>query len=297
MDGWMDNDSLLCISMCSPPFLPPWLHRVRRNVFHPPEYLDTSRQAYWTHYTVPPPLYPSCWSTFTQNPTRSFFFFLRGKTNRRRMGHFWSSTSEKKEEHIVCQRMTSWREIESDKDLCFIYIAMERRVDSETCPRWIVSARGIFESFVWRPCENERTARITLKDTMIQCFFSSPPKFCFVPDRVRFLFFLFISCFSSIFIIEGEKKKKIINNKPKKKNKVRAPCVRFLGAKKKKKKKERNVFRFHPLSILARHLQLRLMHKQLETAVSHYNTYIDLVLNGNGAGALSCATISGSAVS
>jgi hypothetical protein len=35
------------------------------------------------------------------------------------------------------------------------------------------------------------------------------------------------------------------------------------------------------------------MPKQLETAVSHYNTYIDLVLNGNGAGALSCATISG----
>ena len=29
--------------------------------------------------------------------------------------------------------------------------------------------------------------------------------------------------------------------------------------------------------------------------MSHYNTYIDLVLNGNGAGALSCATISGSA--
>lgn len=44
----------------------------------------------------------------------------------------------------------------------------------------------------------------------------------------------------------------------------------------------------------ARHLQLfDLMPKQLETAVSHYNTYIDLVLNGNGAGALSCATISG----
>lgn len=56
-------------------------------------------------------------------------------------------------------------------------------------------------------------------------------------------------------------------------------------------------FAFILVSQLARHLQLRLIHKQLETVVSHYNTYIDLVLNGNGAGALSCATISGSAVS
>ena len=56
-------------------------------------------------------------------------------------------------------------------------------------------------------------------------------------------------------------------------------------------------FAFILVSQLARHLQLRLIHKQLETVVSHYNTYIDLVLNGNGAGALSCATISGSVVS
>jgi hypothetical protein len=72
-----------------------------------------------------------------------------------------------------------------------------------------LSVAGNFPIFcvVWRPCENERTARITLKDTtMIQNYFIFPPNFIF--SSWPRLNFFFISCFSSIFIIEGEEEKK-----------------------------------------------------------------------------------------
>ena len=295
MDGWMDNDSLLCISMCSPPFLPPWLHRVRRNVFHPPEYLDTSRQAYWTHYTVPPPLYPSCWSTFTQNPTRSFFFWGE-KQIEGEWDIFGHRRRRKRRTHCVSENdVMAWNRIRQGS-LFYIYC------DGTTC--WFRNVPSLdcqcardFRIFclasVWKRADS--THHLKGHDDSMLFFFPSKILFRSWPRSIPFFSFHFM--FFIYFYYWRREEKKIINNKPKKKNKVRAPCVRFLGAKKKKKKKERNVFRFHPLSILARHLQLRLMHKQLETAVSHYNTYIDLVLNGNGAGALSCATISGSAVS
>ena len=68
--------------------------------------------------------------------------------------------------------------------------------------------------FLLRPCENERTARITLKDMMammIQNIFKNPiqekeEKFHFWPRSSSLIFyFFFISCFYLFLLLEEEK--------------------------------------------------------------------------------------------
>lgn len=98
-----------------------------------------------------------------------------------------------------------------------------------------LSVAGNFPIFcvVWRPCENERTARITLKDTtMIQNYFIFPSKFYFF-FLTAFEFFFFHFMFFIYFYYWRRRRKKIINNKESGPSPLRA----FPRCQKKREKK------------------------------------------------------------
>jgi hypothetical protein len=134
------------------------------------------------------------------------------KTTNGMGGHFWSSTSKGKKK-VLENDVMAWKENQIRGSLFFFFIiVMENDVLIPKRAAALVGfvSCGKFSNLlcclasVWKRADNTHHLKGHNDDSKLFYF---PSKF-FFSSWPRLNFFFFISCFSSIFIIEGEEEKK-----------------------------------------------------------------------------------------